>query len=447
MLTAALQEAAPAAAAPPPPAIVGADTAWILISTALVLLMTPGVAFFYGGLVRAKNALNTLMMCFAAFGVCGVVWALLGYSFAFGPGGNYLGDFSFALLNNVGVDAKGTIPHVLFMAYQASFAVVTATLIAGAIVDRMRFGPYLAFIGLWTIFVYAPVAHWVWGGGWLSKLGVLDFAGGTVVHINAGIAATVAAIVVGKRKDFGRQAMLPHNVPFALLGAALLYFGWFGFNAGSALAASGGAAQAFATTMLAPMSALVVWILLDFMRTKRATAVGAATAIVVGLVVITPAAGFVSPQSALAMGALGAIPSYYAIVWRSRTRLDDTLDVLAGHGVGGITGAILTGVFADAAWGGTSGLLHGNPGQVLKQTTGVVATIVYSALMSFVLLKAIGMVSALTADAKAQGRGMDITQHGEEAYTHGEGAVLVLSDDEAQPAVRPAAVAAAGGVA
>src|SRR5688500_17141231 len=448
MLTAALQEAAPAAAAPPPPAIVGADTAWILISTALVLLMTPGVAFFYGGLVRAKNALNTLMMCFAAFGVCGVTWALVGYSFAFGTGGNYLGDFSFALLNHVGVDAKGTIPHVLFMAYQASFAVVTAPLIAGAPVVRMPCGPYLVFIALWTIFVYAPIAHWVWGGGWLSKLGVLDCAGGTVVHINAGVAATVAALVVGKRKDYGRQAMLPHNVPFALLGAALLYFGWFGFNAGSALGASAGAAQAFATTMLAPMAALVVWIVLDYTRTKRATAVGAATAIVVGLVVITPAAGFVSPQSALAMGALGAIPSYYAIVWRSRTRLDDTLDVLAGHGVGGITGAILTGVFADAAWGGTSGLLHGNPAQVLKQATGVVATIVYSALMSFVLLKAIGMVSALTADAKAQGRGMDITQHGEEAYTNGEGAILVLQNsEETEPLARPAAVAPAGGVA
>jgi ammonium transporter, Amt family len=447
LLTAALQEAAPAAAAPPPPAIVGADTAWILISTALVLLMTPGVAFFYGGLVRAKNALNTLMMCFAAFGVCGVVWALVGYSFAFGTGGNYLGDFSFALLSNVGVDAKGTIPHVLFMAYQASFAVVTATLIAGAIVDRMRFGPYLAFIALWTIFVYAPIAHWVWGGGWLSKLGVLDFAGGTVVHINAGVAATVAALVVGKRKDYGRQAMLPHNVPFALLGAALLYFGWFGFNAGSALAASGGAAQAFATTMLAPMAALVVWILLDYVRTKRATAVGAATAIVVGLVVITPAAGFVSPQSALAMGALGAIPSYYAILWRSRTRLDDSLDVLAGHGVGGISGALLTGVFADAAWGGTSGLLHGNPGQVLKQATGVAATIVYCAIASFVLLKAIAMVSALAADAKAQGRGMDITQHGEEAYSSGEGALLVLESAEPASVARPAKVATAGGVA
>jgi ammonium transporter, Amt family len=445
MLAAAVQEAAPAA--PPPPTVVPADTAWMLVATALVLLMTPGVAFFYGGLVRAKNALNTMMMCMAAFGVCGVVWALLGYSLAFGTGGNYLGDLSFALLNNVGLDAKGSIPHVLFMCYQASFAVVTATLIAGAIVDRMRFGPYLAFITLWTVCVYAPIAHWVWGGGWLSKLGVLDFAGGTVVHINAGVAATVAALVVGRRKDFGRQAMLPHNVPFALLGAALLYFGWFGFNGGSALAANASAGQAFTTTMLAPMATLVVWILLDYFRTKRATAVGAATAIVIGLVVITPAAGFVSPQSAIFMGALGAFPSYYAIVWRSRTRLDDSLDVLAGHGVGGVTGALLTGVFADAAWGGTNGLLHGNPGQFLKQSVGVGATIIYSAVASLVLLKAIGMVSALAADAKAQGRGMDISQHGEEAYASGEGALLVLETSDAQPVARPAAVAAAGGVA
>ena len=416
----------------------------MLVSTALVLLMTPGVAFFYGGLVRAKNALNTMMMCMAAFGVCGIVWALLGYTLAFGQGGPYLGGLEFAVLNGVGLEAKGTIPHVLFMAYQCSFAVVTATLIAGAIVDRMRFGPYLAFIALWTIFVYAPIAHWVWGGGWLSKLGVLDFAGGTVVHINAGVAAVVAALVVGKRKDFGRQAMLPHNVPFALLGAALLYFGWFGFNGGSALGANASAAQAFTTTMLAPMAALCVWMALDAFRTKRATAVGAATAIVIGLVVITPAAGFVSPLSAIIMGALGAIPSYYAIVWRSRTRLDDSLDVLAGHGVGGITGALLTGVFAEKAWGGTDGLLHGNPGQFVTQSIGVLATIVYSAVVSFILLKAIGAVSALAATNKAQGMGMDITQHGEEAYTHGEGAVLVMLENEAQPAARRATVPAAG---
>src|SRR5688500_14271150 len=225
-----------------------ADTVWMLVATALVLLMTPAVGFFYGGLVRAKNALNTLMMCVAALGVVGVAWALLGYTLAFGEGGALVGGLGHAGLRGGGLEAKGTIPHVLFMAYQGTFAIVTTTLIAGAVVERMRFGPFLAFIVLWMLGVYAPVAHWVWGGGWLAGLGVLDFAGGTVVHINAGIAAPIAALVVGARKDFGRQAMLPHNVPFVLLGAALLYFGWFGFNGGSALAANGAAALAFVNT-------------------------------------------------------------------------------------------------------------------------------------------------------------------------------------------------------
>ena len=377
----ALLVGAAAGAAPAPPAIVAADTAWVLVSTALVLLMTPAVAFFYGGLVRAKNALNTMMMCVAALGVVGVTWALAGYSIAFAAGTPYVGGTAFLLLEGVGLEAKGTIPHILFMAYQGTFAVVTATLIAGAVVERMRFGPYLGFITLWTLAVYAPVAHWVWGGGWLSTLGVLDFAGGTVVHINAGIAAPIAAMVVGGRKDFGRQAVLPHNVPFVLLGAALLYFGWFGFNGGSALAANGIAALAFTNTLLAPMATLAVWMALDALRTRRATAVGAATALVVGLVVITPAAGFVSPLSALVIGALGALPSYYGIVWRARTRLDDSLDVLAGHGLGGVTGALLTGVFAEAKWGGTAdGALFGNPGQLGLQALGVAVTLAYGAV-------------------------------------------------------------------
>ena len=422
-----LQGAGPTAAAPP--AIVPADTAWVLVSTALVLLMTPAVAFFYGGLVRAKNALNTMMMCVAALAAVGVTWALVAYSIAFAEGTSYAGGTAFLLLNNVGLDAKGTIPHVLFMAYQGTFAVVTATLIAGAVVERMRFGPYLAFITLWTLVVYAPVAHWVWGGGWLSTLGVLDFAGGTVVHINAGIAAPIAAIVVGGRKDYGRQAVLPHNVPFVLLGAALLYFGWFGFNGGSALAANGIAALAFTNTLLAPMATLAVWMALDALRTQRATAVGAATALVVGLVVITPGAGFVSPISALMMGAVGALPSYYGILWRARTRLDDSLDVLAGHGLGGITGALLTGVFAEAKWGGaTDGALFGNPGQLGLQALGVGATLVYGAVATFAVLKLVGAVAPLRAPTRAEGMGMDITQHGEEAYTEGEGAVLVVPE-------------------
>ena len=416
---------------PPAPAIVPADTAWMLASTALVLLMTPAVAFFYGGLVRAKNALNTMMMCVGSFATVGVLWALAGYSLAFNGSGRWVGGLQNVFLNGVGIEAHGTIPHLLFMSYQGTFAIVTAVLIAGAVVERMRFGAYLAFIALWSLVVYAPVAHWVWGGGWLSQLGVLDYAGGTVVHINAGIAAPIAALLVGSRKDFGRQAVLPHNVPFVLLGTSLLYFGWFGFNSGSALAANGAAVVAFTNTLLAPMSCLAVWMALDALRTRRATAVGAATALVIGLVVITPAAGYVSPMSALVIGALGAVPSYFAIVWRARTRLDDSLDVLAGHGVGGISGALLTGVFADARWGGTNGLLFGHPAQLWLQLVGVLATIAYSAALTVVVLKVVGVLTPLRAVTRAEGVGMDITQHGEEAYAEGEGAVLVFREPHA----------------
>jgi Amt family ammonium transporter len=418
----ALQDAAPA--------VVPADTAWMLVSTALVLLMTPALAFFYGGLVRSKNSLNTMMMSFAALGAVGVVWALLAYSLAFSEWNAWIGGLTNALLAGVGTEAKGTIPHVLFMAYQGTFAIITAALISGAVVERMRFGPYLAFIALWTVFVYAPVAHWVWGGGWLMSRGVLDFAGGTVVHINAGVSALVAALVLGVRKDYGRQAILPHNVPFVLLGAGLLWFGWFGFNGGSALAANELAAVAFTNTFLAPMATLVVWVLLDYFRTGRATAVGGATGIVIGLVAITPAAGFISPASALVLGALAAFPSYFAIVVRSRTRLDDSLDVFAGHGIGGITGALLTGVFASKAWNaaGNDGLLAGNAGQLATQALGVVSSIVYAAVGTFVILKLMGLVTSLRAVPRAEGLGLDVTQHGEEAYTNGEGSILVIPD-------------------
>src|SRR5881394_3978526 len=332
------------------PAISPADTAWMLIATAMVLVMTPALGFFYGGMVRAKNALNTMMMSYVALGFVGIAWALLGYSLAFSEGGRFLGDLRFAFLRGVGLEAKGTIPHILFASYQGTFAVITAALISGAIVERMRFGPYLTFVALWCIVVYAPIAHWVWGGGWLGKLGALDFAGGTVVHINAAAAALVGAIVLGPRKDYARQAIIPQNVPFTLLGAGLLWFGWFGFNGGSALAANGSAALAFSNTMFAPMATLVVWSLLDLMRTRKTTAIGAATAIVVGLVAITPAAGFISPISGIAIGAIAAAPSYFALLWRARTRLDDSLDVVSAHGVGGIIGALLTGVLASKAW-------------------------------------------------------------------------------------------------
>ncbi|MEX0878898.1 MAG: ammonium transporter [Thermoanaerobaculia bacterium] len=423
-----------------------ADTAWLLIATALVLLMTPALGFFYGGLVRSKNTLNTLMMSVSSLGFVGVTWALLGYSIAFSPGSTLSGGFGRALLSGVGLEPQGTVPHVLFMAFQGTFAIVTAALISGAIVERMRFGPYLAFITLWGLVVYAPVAHWVWGGGFLARLGALDFAGGTVVHVNAGAAALVAALVLGPRKDYARQAILPHNVPFTLLGAGLLWFGWFGFNGGSALASNGLAALAFVNTMFAPTATLVVWTLLDLARTGRATAVGAATAIVVGLVAVTPAAGFVSPVSAILLGGIAAFPSYYALLWRARTRLDDSLDVVAAHGIGGTVGALLTGVLAQRAWNGTAdGALFGNPRQLAVQALSVLAVLAYSGAATFGLLKLVGAFAPLRAVGREEGIGLDVTQHGEEAYSRGEGAILILPDASAVSLAVPAAAPAEGG--
>jgi len=423
-----------------------ADVAWMLVSTALVLLMTPALAFFYGGLVRSKNALNTMMMSFIALGFAGVAWALLGYSLAFAPGTALVGGLGYGLLKGVTLDPQGTIPHVLFMAFQGTFAVITAALISGAIVERMRFGAYLAFITLWVLTVYAPVAHWVWGGGWLATMGALDFAGGTVVHVNAAAAAAVAAIVVGPRHDHGRQAVLPHNVPFVLLGAGLLWFGWFGFNAGSALSANGIAGLAFANTMLAPMATLVVWTLLDLTRTKHVTAVGAATAIVVGLVAITPAAGYISPTSSLLLGGLAAFPSYFAIMFRARTRLDDSLDVVAAHGVGGTVGALLTGVFADVAWSGAAnGLVGGNAGQIGIQAAGIGAALVYSMVMTFVLLKVIGLVVPLRATTRDEALGLDVSDHGEEAYAEGDGAILIGPELASSLVAAPAPATVQGG--
>ena len=399
-----------------------ADTAWMLISTALVLLMTPALAFFYGGLVRSKNALNTMMMSFISMGFVGVLWALVGYSLAFSIGNDWIGDLSNMGLRGVGLEEKGTIPHLLFMAFQATFCIITAALISGAIVERMRFSAYVTFISLWALLVYAPIAHWVWGGGWLADMGALDFAGGTVVHVNAGVAALVAAAVVGRRHEY-RGSLLPHSVPLTLLGSGLLWFGWFGFNAGSALAANNIAALAFVTTMLAPAATLVVWTFLDLLRSGKPTAVGAATAIVVGLVAVTPAAGFINPINAILLGGLAAIPSYFALIIRARTTLDDTLDVVAAHGVGGTVGALLTGVFAERAVNGLAdGLLYGNPGQVGVQALAVAAAIVYSGAMSFILLKVIGAFMPLQVGVSDEGAGLDITQHGEEAYLHVGGA-------------------------
>ncbi len=405
-----------------------ADTAWILVSAALVLLMTPALAFFYGGMVRSKNALNTMMMSFCSLGVVGCVWAFAGYSLAFSEGSAWIGGLDHLFLKGVGFEPRDgqTIPHLLFCIFQGTFAIITAAIISGALVERMRFSAYLFFIALWTLFVYAPVCHWVWGpGGWLEAMGALDYAGGTVVHVNAGAAAVVGALLIGSRKDYGRQALLPHNVPYILLGTGLLWFGWFGFNAGSALAADESASLAFANTFLAPCAAMVTWLLLDHIRISKMTAVGAATGTVVGLVAITPAAAFVGPMDAIAIGMIATFPSYLAIQYRSRSRLDDSLDVAAAHGVGGLTGAMLVGVFAREAWGGTAGLFEGNAAQVAIQGTAVLAALAFSALASFALFKLVSLVIPLRVELEEEGRGLDVPLHGEQAISSGEGAVLL----------------------
>jgi len=404
------------------PTIDSGDTAWMLVSTALVLLMTPALAFFYGGLVRSKNVLNTMMMSFISLGFVSLLWVFFGYSLAFGTGSPFIGDTSAFFLSGIGTapGVLATIPGYLFVSFQGTFAIITAALISGAIVERMRFPAYLLFISLWTLAVYSPLAHMVWGGGWLFQMGALDFAGGTVVHINAAVAAAVAVICVGKRNDYKQSALLPHNVPFVLLGAGLLWFGWFGFNAGSAGAANGIAGLAFATTMFAPAGTITVWAILDLVRVGKVTAVGLATAIVVGLVAVTPAAGLISPVNAIVLGAIAAFPSYFMLVWRAKSGFDDSLDVVAAHGLGGTVGALLTGVFADASLNGGlgNGVLYGNGGQLMTQVVAVVTAIVYSAVVSFILLKIVGMITPLRADAEAESEGLDTTQHGEEGYVH-----------------------------
>jgi Amt family ammonium transporter len=409
----------------PTPTISSGDTAWVLISTALVLFMVPGLAFFYGGLVRSKSALNTMLMSLGALAIVTVQWVLFGYSLAFGPGSTWIGGFAFLGFQGVTAAPNPTyaaaLPHLLFAAFQAMFAGIAVALFSGAIIDRMRFVAYLTFGLIWTTLVYDPLAHWVWGdGGWLRTLGALDFAGGTVVHISAGITALVLARVLGPRRDFKRIPTVPHNVPFALLGAGLLWFGWFGFNAGSALAADGIAANALVTTHAAAAASLLSWILLELYKGKRATAVGAATGAVVGLVAITPAAGFVTPMSALAIGFLAAPVSFFVLHYRARTALDDTLDVFACHGMAGIMGAVLTGVFASREVNplGADGLLRGNPSLVGIQLVAVVATVAFAGVASFGILSALKLVMPLRIPVDAEVQGIDLAEHGEEAY-HG----------------------------
>jgi Amt family ammonium transporter len=401
----------------------------MLMATALVLLMTPALALFYAGFVRSKNALNTFMMCVAALGAVTVTWAIVAYSFAFSTGNGFIGGFDHAFMRDVGIDAaRGlTIPDLLFFGYQGTFCILTAALISGAIVERMRFVPFMIFMVAWACFVYAPMAHWVWGGGWLADHGTLDWAGGVPVEMASGFSAVAAALVVGARKDYGRQAALPHNSVYILVGSGLLWFGWFGFNGGSGLNASG-ATLSFVNTLLAPAATLVVWIVLDFVRNGKATAVGAATAIIVGCVLITPAAGYISPMSALLLGGLGAVPSYLFIVWRPRTRLDETLDVLAAHGISGFFGILFIGFFASVGWSnisGGDGLFYGDAGQLWEQAQAALAAPAYAFVGTYVLLRLIGLVSPLRVSEKDEGMGLDVSQHGEEAYSRGEGAILV----------------------
>src|SRR4029077_21256367 len=399
---------------------------------ALVMVMTVGLAFFYGGLVRPKNALNTMMMSVVALGVVSVQWVLVGYSIAFGHGTPWWGGLAWLGFKGVGLEPDAaygaTIPLQAHAMFQLMFAIITPALISGAIVERMRFRAYVVFLLLWATFVYDPLAHWVWGsGGWLAKLGALDFAGGTVVHISAGVSALVAARMLGPRKDFKRTAIVPHNVPLVLLGAGLLWFGWFGFNAGSALAANGLAALAFTNTNTAAATAMVTWVGLDLFRTGKATAVGAATGLVVGLVGITPAAGYVTAPASLAIGALAVLVSYTAIQARARTRLDDSLDVFSCHGLAGVAGALLTGVFATklANPAGGDGWLAGNFAQMGVQLLAVVATVALAASATWVIMTLVNATLGAKAGVREQLTGLDLSEHGEEAYFGEEGATLV----------------------
>ncbi|MGI9094303.1 MAG: ammonium transporter [Thermoleophilaceae bacterium] len=403
----------------------------MLAATALVLLMTPALGLFYAGLVRSKNTLNTFMMCVAALAVATVMWALVGYSVAFDEGNGLIGGLGHAFLQDVTFEPRDgtTIPHLLFMAFQATFCIVTVALVSGAVVERMRFAPFLVFAALWSVLVYAVLAHWAFGGGWLQEKGTLDFAGGIPVEMGSGFSALAAALVVGTRKDYGRQALLPHNAVYVLLGAGLLWFGWFGFNGGSGFSTGNSGVLAFTNTLLTPACTLVVWFALDLLRGRQVTAIGAATAIIVGCVGITPAGGFISPGWAMVLGAVAALPSYAIIVWRPRTRVDETLDVLAAHGIAGLTGILFVGFFAQLSWNGVSdGLVYGDAGQLGLQALAVLVTPAYAFAATFVILRVIGLFMPLRATEREESLGMDIVQHGEEAYVTGEGAILVTPE-------------------
>ncbi|OIP28865.1 MAG: ammonia channel protein [Deltaproteobacteria bacterium CG2_30_43_15] len=401
------------------------DTAWVLISTALVMLMTPGLALFYGGMVRRKNVLGTIMQSFIALGVMSILWVLYGYSLSFGPDvGHIIGNLDWVGLKGVGLepnpDYAPTIPHQTFMIFQMMFAVITPALITGAFAERFKFKTYLAFLVLWATFVYFPLAHWVWGvGGWIRELGALDFAGGLVVHISSGVSALAAAIVVGRRKGYGIEQMAPHDVTMTLMGAALLWFGWFGFNGGSAVASGALATSAFVVTHIATAGAALSWMIAEWAHRSKPTVLGAASGAVAGLVAITPASGFVGTMSALIIGFVAGVICYTAVNLKTKLGYDDSLDVVGVHGVGGTWGAIATGLFASKIVNnaGNDGLLFGNPSLLWNQLISVGVAWVYSFIVTFAILKTLDWTLGLRISEEEESDGLDLSQHGESGYT------------------------------
>jgi Amt family ammonium transporter len=400
------------------------DTAWLLVATALVMLMTPGLALFYGGMVRRKNVLGTMMHSIMALGIISIQWVLVGYTLAFGPSlHGFIGMLSWLGLHGVGQtpnpDYAGTIPHMLFMAFQMMFAIITPALIFGAVAERMRFKAFIIFLLLWATLVYDPLAHWVWGvGGWLRGLGALDFAGGLVVHISAGVTALVAAILLGRRRGYPEEPMPPHNLTMTVVGAALLWFGWFGFNAGSALGANGLATLAFVNTNTAAAAATLAWVIVESMRHGKPTMLGAVSGAVAGLVAITPAAGFVEPWAAIAIGLVAGSVCYWAVSMKFKLGYDDSLDAFGVHGVGGTIGAVLTGVFATTAVNpaGANGLLYGNPKLLLVQVLSVLITAVFVGVVSFAFLKLVDKMVGLRIPKADELEGLDLVEHGESGY-------------------------------
>ena len=399
----------------------GADVAFMMLATALVMLMTPGLGLFYGGLVRAKNVLSIIMQCFISLGLISLIWFVYGYSLAFGPDhGGLIGDLSYLFLKGVGFGPGPVenIPHLLFCAFQLMFAIITPALITGAFAERMKFSAYLLFTVLWLTFVYLPLCHWVWGGGWIGSLGALDFAGGTVIHIASGASALAAALVLGPRIGWRKEPIHPHNLPLTVLGAGLLWFGWFGFNAGSALAADNIAVLAFMNTHLAAGLAALSWALAEWVFQGKPTTLGAVSGAVAGLVAITPAAGFVPVWSSIVIGLAAGLICYLAVLLKPRLGYDDALDVVGVHGVGGLFGALITGVFASTAVnpGGADGLLFGNAKQLLIQGVGALAAVVYCFVLSFILFKFVDILLGLRVEREAEIQGLDLTEHGESGY-------------------------------